>query len=131
MFATLAGGQSFSKLDLMHAYNQLVIEEESRSYTTINTQRGLYRYNRLPFGIASAPAIFQRTMDTLLQGVMCYIDNILVTGKSQDEHLQKLEEVLTRLLKHGVKVGKNKCSFLQPSVEYLGHQIDSMLWIPS
>ena len=82
----------------------------------------------LKFGIASAPAIFQRTMDTLLQGmegVMCYIDDILVTDKSQDEHLHQLEEVLTRLQKHGLKVGKNKCSFLQPSVEYLGHQIDS------
>ena len=82
----------------------------------------------LKFGIASAPAIFQRTMDTLLQGmegVMCYIDDILVTDKSQDEHLHQLEEVLTRLQKHGLKVGKNKYSFLQPSVEYLGHQIDS------
>ena len=82
----------------------------------------------MPFGIASAPAIFQRTMDSILQGldgVACYIDDILVTGKSDEEHLARLEEVLERLHKHGVHVKRTKCHFLKPSVVFLGHRIDS------
>ena len=90
LFASLAGGQKFTKLDLSQAYQQLLLDAESRQYVTINTHRGLYQYTRLPFGIASAPAIFQKTMDTILQGlpnVFCYIDDILVTGPDDDTHL--------------------------------------------
>ena len=84
---------------------------------------GLYRYSRLPFGVASAPAIFQRTMDTILQGlshVQCYIDDIIVTGTDDEEHIRNLEEVLGRLRSHGITVKSSKCSFFQDSVEYLG-----------
>ena len=69
LFATLAGGKQFTTLDLSHAYNQVVLEDSSRKILTINTQRGLYQYTRLPFGVASAPAIFQKIMDILLQGL--------------------------------------------------------------
>lgn len=100
LFATLAGGQKFTKLDLRQAYFQLPLEESSRKYVTINTHRGLYEYTRLPFGVSSAPALFQKTMDTILQGlpgVTCYIDDILVTGANDQEHLHNLEQVLERL----------------------------------
>ena len=83
LFATLAGGQTFTKLNLSQAYQQLLLNENSRKYTTINTHQDLCEYTRLPFGIASAPAIFQKTMDLILQGVLhvaCYIDDILITG---------------------------------------------------
>ena len=130
LFSSLSGGQKFSKIDLSHAYQQMVLEEDSRKYVVINTHKGLYRYTRLPFGIASAPAVFQRTMDTILQGipnVLCYLDDILITGLSEKEHLQNLEEVLKRLQQHGIKVKANKCVFDQDSVEYLGHVIDKRL----
>ena len=89
-------GTVFTKLDLKHSYQQLVLDEESKKYTTIDTHRGLFRYNRLPFGVSSAPAIFQRTMDSLLQWlqhVTTYLDDILITGKDNQEHLQNLEKV--------------------------------------
>lgn len=85
ILATLAGGQTFSKFDLTNAYHQVVIEEQSKPYLVINTPLGLYQYNRLPFGVAAAPAISQRIMDSLLQGVpgtVVYLDDILVTGRS-------------------------------------------------
>ena len=126
LFATLSNGQEFSKLDLSQTYLQLKLDELSRPYTTINTHQGLYQYTRLPFGIASAPAIFQRLMDTILQGipgVVCYIDDILVTGKDQEEHLQNLNEVFSRLEKHGFRLKREKCTLLAKSVEYLGHSI--------
>ena len=127
LFASLAGGERFSKIDLTRAYQQMALNPDSRTYVTITTHQGLYQYTRLPFGIASAPALFQRTMDSILQGiphVQCYIDDILVTGQNDDEHIANLEEVLKRLQKHGVKINRKKCSFLQDSVEYLGHRID-------
>ena len=95
---------------------------------TVNTHHGLYQYTRLPFGIASAPAMFQKTMDTILQGipnVICYIDDILVTGANEEDHLRNLAEVFDRLEKHGVRIKEGKCSFMQTSVEYLGHRIDA------
>lgn len=103
LFATLAGGKQFTKLDLSNAYQQLPLDNESRKMCTINTHRGLYQYTRLPFGIASAPAIFQKLMDSVLQGMsrtVCYIDDILVTGGSEEEHLRNLELVLERLKTH-------------------------------
>jgi len=59
LLASLAGGKSFSKLDLAHAYQQIELEEESRKFVTINTHKGLFQCTRLPFGVASAPALFQ------------------------------------------------------------------------
>ena len=128
LFATLAGGRKFTKLDLSQAYQQLTLDESSKQYVTVNTHRGLYRYNCLPFGVASAPALFQKLMDSVLQGiphVICYLDDILVTGTSDDEHLQNLETVLERLQQYGFRLKKEKCEFLKASVDYLGHKIDA------
>ena len=107
LFASLVGGQNFSKLDLSRAYQQLLLDDDSKNFTTINTHQGMYRYTRLPFGIASAPAIFQRTMDSILQGipnVICYLDDILVTGTDDQAHLQNLKAVLHRLEECGLRV---------------------------
>ena len=128
IFALLSGGKLFTKLDLAHAYQQIPLTEDSKQYTTINTHKGLFRYNRLPFGVASAPAIFQRTMDSLLQGlpyVCIYLDDILVTGPTVEAHIKTLDEVLHRLTDAGVRLKRRKCCFMLPSVEYLGHRISS------
>ena len=110
-FASLAGGQKFTKLDLAQAYQQLVLDESSRKFTTITTHQGLYQYTRLPFGIASTPAIFQKTMDQIHQGiphVTCYIDDILITGANEQEHLHNLEEVFRRLDQHNLRIKRAK-----------------------
>ena len=128
LFATLAGGNQFSKIDLTNAYQQMKLDEQSRHLVTINTHKGLYRYTRLPFGVASAPAIFQKTMDMVLQGlpnVICYLDDILITGSTEEEHFVNVERVLGRLKKYGIRAKRSKCSFLSPSVEYLGHRVDA------
>ncbi|CAC5398698.1 unnamed protein product [Mytilus coruscus] len=101
LFSRLNGGKKFSKLDLSQAYQQLLLCENSRNLVTINTHLGLYRYTRLPFGAASSPAIFQEFMDKVLEGldgVGCILDDLIITGKSDEEHLKKLELVLNKLL---------------------------------
>ena len=128
LFASLNGGKTFTTLDLAHAYQQILLDEESRKLVVINTHKGLFRYNRLPFGVASAPAIFQRTIEGILRGIphVCvYLDDILVTGNTDDEHLRTLEEVLGRLEAAGLRLKRNKCAFMLPSVEYLGHTISA------
>ena len=105
LFASLSGGSTYTKLDLAHAYLQVPLDAESKKFTTINTHRGLYQYNRLPFGISSAPAIFQRTIENILQNLphtCVYLDDILITAKTESEHIKNLEEVLIRLEKAGL-----------------------------
>ena len=124
LFARLSGGVCFSKLDLSQAYLQLELEEDSKQFVVINTHKGLFRYNRLPFGISSAPGIFQRTMESLLQNipsVVVYLDDILIAGQSEEEHLRLLEEVLETA---GLRLKREKCVLMSESVEYLGHTID-------
>ena len=128
LFASLAGGQTFSKLDLAHAYQQIELDDESKKLVVINTQKGLFQYNRLPFGVSAAPAIFQRTIEGVLRGIphVCvYLDDILITGDTEAEHLHNLDEVLTRLEEAGMRLKQKKCSFTLPAVEYLGHNISA------
>ena len=94
LFAKLAGGKVFSKLDMSQAYQQIWLDGESRKLVVINMHQGLFEYRRLPFGVASAPRIFQRVMDCLLNGipgVTVDLDDILVMGKSEGDYLAALK----------------------------------------
>ena len=128
LFSSLAGGKAFTTLDMSQAYQQVLLDEPSRKLVVINTSKGLFQYNRLPFGISCAPGIFQRIMESLLKGipgVVVYLDDILVTGPSEEEHLSSLKQVLTRLQEAGLRLNRKKCKFLSPAVTYLGYRIDS------
>lgn len=128
LFATLGQGSHYSTLDLKMAYNQLELDDSSASLTTVNTHIGLFRHRRLPFGISSAPAIFQRTIEQVLRGlpgVQVFLDDIIVTGSTPAEHLQNLEQVFDRLAKAGFRLNLEKCRFMENSVQYLGHRIDN------
>ncbi|KAJ8349603.1 hypothetical protein SKAU_G00247330 [Synaphobranchus kaupii] len=85
---------------MSHAYQQLVLDPESRPVVTINTHKGLFQYTRLPFGVSSACAIFQRAMEGLLAGidhVAIYLDDLLITGSNYQQHLETLQAVLPHL----------------------------------
>ena len=95
----------FTNLDLAQAYNKVQMEEASRELTVINTHKGLYRWKRLPNGIASSPAIIQEIMDKMFHGlshVVGYLDDILVSGTTEQEHLKNLVEVFKRLEEYGL-----------------------------
>ena len=127
LYATLSGGETYSRLDLSNAYLQINLDEESRKYVAINTHRGLFVFNRLPYGVASSPAIFQRIVDDMLRGIpnVCvYLDDILITGKSDTDHARNLHAVLQRLSAAGFRLRKEKCVYSVSSVTYLGFRID-------
>ncbi|XP_055348004.1 uncharacterized protein K02A2.6-like [Paramacrobiotus metropolitanus] len=128
LFAKLNGGEKFSTLDLAEAYAQVELDDDSKQLVVINTHKGLFRYNRLPFGVASGPSIFQQIMEQILhgcEGVAIYLDDIIVTGATDEEHLRNLEKVMARLTEHGLTLKRSKCHFMQLSVEYLGFIVDS------
>ena len=119
-------------MDLRQAYLQLECEDSSKELLTINTHRGLYSYNRLLYGISSVPAIWQRTIDQILQGipgVQCILDDMVITGESESAHLENLKCVLARLKQYGIRVNKERCVFLVPRITFCGHEIDEQgLW---
>lgn len=126
LFVKLQGGTHFSKLDLQNAYQQVCLDEDSKDLVTISTHRGLYRYNRAPFGIASIPAKFQKLMESLFQGianVVVFLDDILITGKTRQEHISNLDKVFNILERAGLKIALDKCAFFQPRISYLGFDI--------
>ena len=128
ILADLAGGVKFFKLDLANAYNQIEVSEESREYFTIATHKGLFRHNRLVFGTTTAPAFWQNAIEKVLQGlpgVNVYLDDILVSGRTESEHLRNFGRVFERLTEFGLKLNRDKCEFSRYYLEYLGHVIDT------
>ena len=92
----------------------------------MNSHRGLYQYKRIPYGIESAPPIFQRCIESIVAGipnVLVFLVDILITGKTLIEHQQNLYEALGRLEKADLKLGVNKCQFYMNLVAYLGNNL--------
>ncbi|CAM1313885.1 Uncharacterised protein r2_g2439 [Pycnogonum litorale] len=115
LFAKLShngnGPKVYTILDLSGAFNQLKMNEESIPFLTINTFRGLYQMTRLSYGIKTAPSLFQATMDKILEGlenVLCYIDDILIIGKSGQDNLETLLKVMERLDKYNLRLSIHK-----------------------
>ncbi|XP_048482870.1 uncharacterized protein K02A2.6-like [Plutella xylostella] len=127
-FVNLSGGRVFSKLDLKHAYLQMKVDEDTAMLLTLNTPLGLMRMNRLAFGVNSAPGIFQRVMSSALAGmagVACLLDDVALTGRTAQEHDQRLRAVLQKLTDMGFRLNLKKCVFASNSINFLGHTIDA------
>ena len=131
VYASLGGRTLFNVSDLFHAFLQMEVQEPSRVFFTINRTHRLYRYQRLPYGVALAPAIWQQAMDHILQGipgVFYYQDDIIVASCNSGEHLEQFMAVLKRFEEYGLKVNQEKSKFLRSFVEYLGHVISAEGW---
>lgn len=127
VFSKIAGATVFAKFDLKSAFWQIELDEESKKMTTINTTKGLYKFERLPFGIKTASAIFQRTMDKIcsgLEGIIIYQDDVLVYAKSNDELNKRTEALLIRLNKRNVTINWNKSIRCTKEINFLGHIVN-------
>ncbi|GFR29767.1 hypothetical protein TNCT_40401 [Trichonephila clavata] len=128
IFASLNGGKQFTKLDFKHAYLQMKVHPESQKLMTINTHKGLYVCKRLMYGLNKAPAIWQRYVDGLFQGmdgVKVFMDDARITGSDESSHFTALEEFFKKCREHGLKLNLNKSFFFQNEINFLGHRIDS------
>lgn len=117
----------FTRLDISSAYHHVELEVNSRKLTTFMTGKGLMRYKRLMFGLNAAPEMFQKIMEEMLydiDGVIVYIDDIVVFGKSREEHNTRLELVLKRLKTNNANLNKEKCRWAVSQVEILGFLVD-------
>lgn len=124
----LGKSKFFSALDLSSGFHQIPMNKDSKKYTAFSTPQGHFHYNRMPFGLKNAPATFQRMMDTALRGLVekhcfVYLDDIIIFGSTIQEHNTNLAIVLQRLRELGLKIQPDKCEFLKPELEYLGHVV--------
>ena len=128
MLDSLSEARVFSTLDLASGFWQVEVERASQEKTAFITHHGLFEFEKMPFGLSNAPATFQRLMETVLAGLVrniCYVylDDILIIGKTFEEHLKNIARVLDRLQEAGLKLKPSKCHFLLRQVQYLGHTI--------
>ena len=122
----LRGSSVFSELDAVSGFWQIPLDPETAKLTTFITPFGRYFMKRLPFGISSAPEIFQRTMTELLRGtdgVICYFDDILCHTSTMEEHELLLGRVFKRLKEDGLQLNPEKCEYRNSEITFLGHII--------
>ena len=126
--AELSDAKVFSVLDATSGFWHIKLDEKSSELLTFDTPFGRYQYLRMPFGINSAPEIFQKRMTQAfedLSGVKTIADDILVWGRSEAEHNHRLEQVLERSRKVGLKLNRSKMKIMTAEVPYIGHVLTS------
>ena len=129
VFDQLQGSSYFSLLDLDSGYHQIRLDEASIPKTAFTCEMGLFEYLRLPFGLNTAPACFQRMMNVVLSeiignGCFVYIDDIVIYGRTKEEHDQNLRRVLLRLREYGLRTKLSKCEICVRVLKLLGHIVD-------
>lgn len=129
MLSALSGSAYFTTLDLVSGYHQIPIDKETQDKTAVITEDGLYAWTSLPFGLANAPAMFQRIMQSVLgdklnRSAMVYIDDIVIFSPTWEDHLRDVEEVLTCLRNHKFQVKRSKCQFGASEIAFLGHIVN-------
>jgi len=126
----------FSKLDVNSAFWSIPVREKDRYKLAFVTHHGHWQWKCLPFGLRSAPAVFQRVLAGVIRRnkldafTVNYIDDILVFSKNYKEHVSHVEQVFKALIEQGFKLNKKKCQFAQGKIIYLGHELGNNIIKP-
>ncbi|KAJ1172674.1 hypothetical protein NDU88_004518, partial [Pleurodeles waltl] len=126
MIALTKNMEWFTSIDLPSAYHQVRLHEDSKNLTAFMTPQGCFRYVRMPFGLASAAAVFQKLMHKLfkdVEGVIVFQDDILIMGKNRMQHDERVNRVLGIQREKGLTAEFSKCTFGVQHLNYLGHEI--------
>ena len=126
IFDKMKDAHMFSKLDASSGYWQIKVDEESSKLLCFNTPFGRYKFKRLPFGIHIASEIFQNKIEQILEGLQGTAnsqDDIIVWGKNKTEHDKRLQDVMDRIYKSGLRLNKQKCEIGKDDIIFLGHRI--------
>ena len=124
IYARLKGSKIYSTFDMRSGYYHMVLSEESRPKTAFVSSYGKWEFKRSPFGLAQAPAYFQRLVKEVLLGftfAFGYLDDILVFSPDMISHLEHLRLLYERLRTTDLKLKEVKCNFLKRHIQYLGH----------
>lgn len=124
----LRGSKYFSTLDAKQGFWQLRLHKDSTHLCTFNTVFGRYKFLRLPFGITSASEVFHKKMYEHfddIYGVCLFVDDLLIHGRTKQEHDDRLRQVLDRCRDINLKLNVNKCKFGLTEIKYLGHKISA------
>ena len=122
------GNKYFSVMELSSGYWQVGVHSEDQDQTAFATADGLYNFKVMPYGLCNSGATFQRLMELILPGlhwstcVLC-VDDIICFSKTVDEHVARLDEILSRIRDAGLKLSPGKCKFFQHQVSFLGHTV--------
>ncbi|CAK1604154.1 unnamed protein product [Parnassius mnemosyne] len=122
----LTGVKWFSTLDLKSGYWQVEIEPKDKEKTAFSTGKGLWQFKVMPFGLCNAPATFERLMELVLTGLigdacLVYLDDVIIVGRTFEEHLQNLERVLIKIQSANLKFSPKKCLLFKRQVSFLGY----------
>ena len=131
IFDVLNGSTVFSTIDMKSGYHQVSVEDSHKCRTAFTVgPLGFYEYNKMPFGLSNSPATYQRLMEECLgpynmKICVIYLDDLIIFSNSFEQHLERLDMVLTRLKQCNLKLSAEKCFFFQERVKFLGHVVSS------
>ncbi|XP_052564009.1 uncharacterized protein K02A2.6-like [Culex pipiens pallens] len=132
--ARLGKGKYWTKLDIKDAFLQVELAPESRDITVFITNKGLFRFKRLTFGLVNAPECFQKVMDQILvgcEGAFWYLDDVIIEGSRREELEERVAKVLRRFKERNVELNWDKCEFGLTEIEFLGHRITADGIVPT
>ena len=116
-------------MDLKSAYHQIALHPDDKEFTAFQGNGKLYQFTRLPFGLTNAVSAFQRVMDNIilkhkLNGVVAYLDDVIIVGKTKEAHDINLQRFLTTTEELKITLNKSKCIFGQTAISFLGYRIE-------
>ncbi|XP_033098347.1 uncharacterized protein K02A2.6-like [Anneissia japonica] len=133
LFAKIRKGKYFTKIDLSKGYWQVPMVDEAKPLTAFITPNGIFQFKVMPFGLINAPDSFSRIMRSLLRGmdgVVNYIDDILIYSTTWEEHVRSIEELFCRLRGAGLTARPSKCFVGQHQVAFLGYVVENGMLLP-